>query len=193
MISMKTQSQTVSASTSAQLPKMDLQHMESQSGKANHKRKIVELGLGLFSSSQRNGSALGSSIRSQSKNLLSSITKPFHESSKKKSRRNQSGKVATSCSNDSKRSQRSETSKKFARSNENESSMLNFEGGKHYSRIENVVLVGEIFTQLFISPALKKHTWVAIAKNLEKFFEQNRSQQQTCVRTSGALARHSKF
>ena len=70
--------------------------------------------------------------------------------------------------------------------------MFNFEGGKHYSRIENVVLVGEIYTQLFISPALKKQTLVAIAKNFEKFFEQNRSQQQTCVRTSGALERHFK-
>lgn len=176
------------------VPKMELEHIGSQRDNSNHKRKSIELGLNLFSSRR----TLGSSIRSQSKNLFNTLAKPFRKSSKKKSRRDKSETITTSCSNESKRSQKSETSKasktskKSAKSNDNENSVLNFEGGKHYSRIENVVLVGEIYTQLFINPALKKQTWVVIAKNFEKFFQENPNQQQTCVRTSGALERHFK-
>jgi len=188
-------------------PLQDGQNVDNDLGT---KRKSIELGLPLFSSRRSYGfGPIRTSLRTQSNKLLSKLGSPFKfKTTKKKTKREPSDTLTTLSSNDSKRSNNSNDSKTHdtdnlsrsatpesdgkPRSSGQANGVLNFEGGKHYSRIENVVLVGEIYTQLFVNPALKKKTWVIIAKNFEKFFNDNPSQQQTCIRTSGALERHFK-
>lgn len=155
---------------------------------SGQKRKSVELGN--FLSSRRSVLGLGSSIRSQTKTFFQKMN-PFRPQNKKKSRREKSETMTSECSADG--SHPSNTSKSAKGNGEIETaSGLNFEGGKHYSRVENIVLVGEIYTQLFVNPALKKKTWVVIAKNFETFFSENPNHQRICVRTAGALERHFK-
>lgn len=75
---------------------------------------------------------------------------------------------------------------------ENKSFVGSSEGGKHYAHIENVVLVGNIYVQLFKNPALKKQTWSLISEEYQKFFINHPEYKLNCNRTKGALERHFK-
>lgn len=78
------------------------------------------------------------------------------------------------------------------RNNDKTSVSTSNEGGKHYSHQENVILVGNIYEELFKNPALKKKTWTTILHNFNAFFESSSKYKMTCARTAGALERHFK-